>query len=74
MFGIDGCHYSTHAEVAALKAVPDGISLKNATMYVARISKGGNAAMSAPCEACQKALKIAGVRKVCYTIDGSIEL
>lgn len=74
MFGIPGCHYSTHAEVAALKAMPEGINLKNATMYVARISKGGNAAMSAPCVECQEALKKAGIRKVCYTIDKEIEL
>lgn len=74
MFGINGCHYSTHAEVAALKAVSKDVNLKNAVMYVARISKGGNAAMSAPCEACQKALKDAGIRKVCYTIDKEIEL
>lgn len=74
MFGIIGCHYSTHAEVAALKALPKGLNLKNATMYVARISKGGNAAMSAPCSACQVALKEAGIKKVVYTIDKEMEL
>lgn len=74
MFGIDGCFYSTHAEIAALKQLPKGISLKNATMYVARISKGGVPSMSAPCINCQKALKEAGIRKVVYTIDKEVKL
>lgn len=74
MFGIDGCHFSTHAEVAALKAAPQGLNLKNATMYVARISKGGKVAMSAPCDSCKKVLKSYGIKKVCYTINKEVQL
>lgn len=74
MFGIDGCYFSTHAEVAALKQLPQDINLKNATMYVARITPGGRPAMSAPCANCQVALKEAGIRKVVYTIDKEVKL
>lgn len=74
MTGIPKNQYSTHAEVAALRAAPRGMNLKNATMYVARIYRTGEPAMSAPCAQCRIALKAAGISKVVYTIDKEMTL
>lgn len=74
MFGIGDCYFSVHAEVSALKSIPKSINLKNATLYVARISKGGNVAYSAPCKECQKYIKARKIRKICYTINKEMTL
>jgi tRNA(Arg) A34 adenosine deaminase TadA len=60
-------HFSTHAEVAAI--IKAGEAARGATLYVARVKKS-KAAMSKPCPNCQLAIKIAGIRKVFYSIDG----
>lgn len=65
-------NWSVHAEVAAIKACGNA-NLKNATLYVARINKSGSPMMSKPCVKCQKAIEDAGIKKVIYTIDGTIE-
>lgn len=65
--------FSVHAEEAALRACK-GANLRRATIYVARVNKKGEPAMSKPCLRCQKAIKDAGIRKVVYTIDSSMEL
>lgn len=66
-------HASVHAEIAALNACKKA-NVVGSTIYVARISKAGEPAMSKPCENCAKALKEAGVKKVFYTIDSEMEL
>lgn len=58
---------SVHAEVAALNAIRG--DTKGLTLFVARRKKNGEAAESRPCEACQKAIIKAGVKRVVYTTD-----
>lgn len=62
-----------HAEEAALNACKK-VNLEGAIIYVARVNKNDEPAMSKPCERCQKALKARGVKKVVYTIDSMEEL
>ncbi|RTK93186.1 hypothetical protein EKI60_06305 [Candidatus Saccharibacteria bacterium] len=57
---------SCHAEHDALKR--SGIA-KGGTIYVARIGRNDNVALSRPCDHCQKLLLEAGVRKMVYTIS-----
>ena len=64
---------SVHAEVAALNACKK-MNLSNATIYIARTNKRGEARMSKPCIHCQEALRKRGIKKVYYTIDSSMEL
>ena len=66
---IDGNNFSkndahVHAEVDAIKKVS---SLKGAKIYVARITKGGSAALSRPCEECYDAIVSSGITKIVYT-------
>ena len=56
---------TTHAEIDALSRVPDA---RGATIYVARINKRGGERFSRPCNNCIKALTVAGVKAVVYTI------
>lgn len=61
-------HASFHAEVAAirsLRSVPSG-----ATLYVARIFRSGEPALSKPCPACSAAITTAGIRRIVYSTDG----
>lgn len=64
---------SLHAEVAALKACKKS-DLRGATIYVARVGKMGQQAMSKPCVNCQKALIEAGIDRVYFTIDSEMDL
>lgn len=57
-------HYSLHAEVAALKRA---CNPANATLYVCRVLQNGELGTSKPCPACQEQIKLAGLKKVCYT-------
>ena len=65
--GIPNGGFSQHAEMNALRGVSREINLKNASIYVARISSGGNIANSRPCRDCQIALSEAGITKIFYT-------
>lgn len=56
---------SVHAEVDALSRCSDP---RGATIYVARVNKRGEERMSRPCIDCEKALIVAGVKKVIYTL------
>lgn len=62
-----------HAEVAAIRGVGRDVDLSGATIYVARVN-GKGPQMSKPCPDCQIALKNAGIRKVFYTVDNTIDL
>lgn len=66
-------HASVHAEVAAMNACKK-VNLTGATLFVARVDKRDNPAMSKPCENCQKMMRARGIKKVYYTIDNSIDL
>lgn len=61
-----------HAEVDALLG-QDRSVLKGCDAYVYRETKDGQPAMSKPCQACQLALREAGIRNVYYTTDGGFE-
>lgn len=70
--GVSPEQFSIHAEAAALRAIPEDVDLRRATLYVARISKGGNIAMSKPCAQCQELIAARGVKKICYTTSKEI--
>ena len=55
---------SVHAEVDAIRKLK---SARGATIYVARIGKRGNRALSRPCPNCYAAIKSAGIAKIVYT-------
>ncbi len=57
-----------HAEIDALIG-KDYDKLRNSFAFVYRERKNGKPAMAKPCEACELALKKAGVKRVYYTID-----
>jgi tRNA(Arg) A34 adenosine deaminase TadA len=57
-----------HAELHALLGL-DHTETKNAVAYVYRETKDGNPANSRPCPVCYEALKISGIKKICYTVD-----
>lgn len=62
-------HASVHAEVAALSPLlHQGLNLKHATLYVARVSRTGKLALSKPCRACESAISSSGIRKVVWSI------
>lgn len=61
-----------HAEVDALLG-QDRSVLKGCDAYVYRETKDGQPAMSKPCQACELALRDAGIRNVYYTTDGGFE-
>lgn len=62
-----------HAEYSAIKSVKYTSSLKNCSVYVARVDRFGNYAMSKPCEGCQEMLKNNGIKTVYFTTDNGIE-
>jgi len=53
----------THAEYRLCKKIDVG-----ATVFVARSTAYGEWAMSKPCETCERAMRLARVKKVYYTI------
>lgn len=57
-----------HAEIAALRRCG---RTEGAVAYIARVNGKGEARQSRPCPRCMEALRVAGVKRVVYTIDGS---
>lgn len=57
-----------HAEMSALlgNSYED---LRGCEAYVYRECKNGKKAMAKPCPACEQALKLAGIKKVYFTVD-----
>jgi len=55
---------SVHAEMDAISRVTNP---RGATIYIARLSKRGCAALSRPCDNCYKSLIDAGISKIVYT-------
>lgn len=62
-----------HAEMAALRDCGN-TPIAGGTIYVGRMGRNGFPLMSKPCKNCQRALREAGIRKIVYTIDSSMEL
>jgi deoxycytidylate deaminase len=67
-----------HAEFHALIGLSKGDS-KGCVAYVYRETKDGKPANAKPCRTCEKALKLAGIKKVYYTLPtapyyGTIDL
>lgn len=56
--------WSYCAEEVALRQIVDG---KGATLYVARVTPGGNYGLAKPCEKCQSLIKEKNISKVVYT-------
>ena len=61
---MEGRPATCHAEMAALNQVEDA---RGCTVYVVRVLKNGDSAMSRPCQDCAKELIRRGVSKVVYT-------
>lgn len=61
-----------HAEVDALIG-QDRSVLRGCDVYVYRETKDGQPAMSKPCQACELALRDAGIKTVYYTTEGGFE-
>lgn len=59
-----------HAELVALLSIPYEES-RGCTAYIYRTLKTGELAISKPCEACQEALKLAGIKRVIYSDNNS---
>lgn len=57
-------HCSVHAEVDAIRKLKNA---RGATIYIARIGKRGNQALSRPCDSCYTAIQKAGINKIVYT-------
>jgi tRNA(Arg) A34 adenosine deaminase TadA len=57
------CFPHAHAEARLTKKLT-----KNSIVWVARVTSDGNWAMSRPCNNCENALRMTGVKKVVYTI------
>ena len=63
--------WSVHAEEACLKSI--GGDAQGAVVYIARINRRGEEMMSKPCSSCMEKLQLAGVKRIVYTIDSSVE-
>lgn len=64
---------SWHAEEAVLRKCR-GMDLTGAVIYIARVNKSGGQMSSAPCFRCQRAIANAGIKKICYTVNNSMEI
>ena len=61
-------HATHHAELGCILGI-DRTVTTGATIYVARIGKGGEFRMSKPCPMCRAVLHHVGIKKVIYTIN-----
>lgn len=60
--------WSTHAEIRAMRSASD---TKDATLYVARLSKNGSYATARPCAWCMEHILTAKISRVVYTINNN---
>lgn len=58
--------HSLHAEQAALLGL-DWHKLKNASIFVLRLTKAQKLSLAKPCQTCQNLLAFVGIKKVFYT-------
>ncbi len=66
-------HQTVHAEVDAVLQVRKNIDLTGAKIYVVRLLKCGETAISKPCGTCQAVLRAYGIKKMVYTLSGGGE-
>lgn len=59
---------TVHAELDAILGV-SAEELNGSTVYVYRETKDGQPANAKCCKHCEELLRLAGVKKICYTID-----
>lgn len=73
-YGVE-CPGYVHAEIAALlPLIRDKINLNGAAIYIFRKHQDGTLAMAKPCSNCQKIIKQLGIKKICYTVEGSYKV
>jgi len=60
---------STHAEMDCVFRLKGKVNLKRAKIYVVRVLRNGEFAMSKPCIICQHVLYNYGIKRAFYTID-----
>lgn len=65
--GADGVSY--HAEAVAIRKAGD---VQGATLYVARLTRGGALGLSMPCHRCQSLIEETGIRTVVWTTENGI--
>jgi len=56
-----------HAEISAISKVSSNLS--GCTAYIYRELNNGDRALAKPCSHCMKKLKLAGIKKICYTCN-----
>lgn len=72
MFGCES-NGPLHAEVdALLPLIRKGVDLSNAAIYVYRQHKNGVMACARPCERCEKLIRMAGLKRIFYTVENGI--
>lgn len=65
---VDEKNVSDHAERATLRELlKTREDLRGCTIYIARINRAGDTAMSRPCPDCMKAIIDAGIKEIVYT-------
>jgi len=62
-------HCSEHAEVNAIKDA--SYNVRNAILYVARVSKNGMDRNSKPCSQCFDIISKLGIKKIIYTVENN---
>jgi len=69
---IYGEHQMLHAECQAILQL-EPKQLRNATIYVAGLTRGGNLLLSKPCDACMFLIKQAGIKRIVFhTKEGEV--
>ena len=63
---IEAVNYTYHAEIAAIRAAGRE-SVKDSTLYIARINRRGNPVYSGPCEECMNRVFSTGIKRVVFT-------
>lgn len=63
---------SIHAELDAIFKVKNKEQLRGATIYVARLGRGGDPGMSCPCTMCQALIGKYGLKRAVFTTDYGI--
>jgi len=63
--------WSTHAEEACLRRMPDGS--EGATLYVARVGRSGKPLLSRPCDMCMEIARDYGVSRIVFTSESGVE-
>ncbi len=61
-------HATHHAELGCILGVDRSLT-QGATVYVARVGKGGTTRLSKPCPMCEAAMRHVGIKEVIYTVN-----